>query len=206
MKVYFVRHGESVLTESKHQLPDSPLSDLGRKQAESIAKRFKTIPIDQIISSSYTRALQTAQEIEKVTAVPLLYRDLLVERKMPSTFLGKATNAPEIVPIHEMIREHFYESDWHYADEENFTDLMTRAKKALDFIHSQEKENVVVVTHGYFLTVLVFYILFGENIDLHLFKTFRDHTKNSNTGVTLCEYGNELWKLVTWNDISHLID
>jgi broad specificity phosphatase PhoE len=204
MKVYFVRHGVSTLTESKHQTPETPLSDVGIKQTIAIANRFTNIPIEVILTSSYTRALQTAQEIEKITSVSLVESDLLVERKMPSQFYGKPVHDPEIVPIHNTIRENFYNQDWHYADEENFIDLFSRAKKALSYIVSQQKEHVAVVTHGYFLTVMIFYFLFGEGINSHAFKSFRDHTANSNTGLTLCEYKDGIWKLLTWNDIAHL--
>ncbi len=204
MKVYFVRHGESELTEAKHQSPETPLSKRGNQQASFTAHRFTNIPIDLILTSSYTRALQTAQAIKEVKAVAVNQSDLLIERRMPSSFLSKSIHDPKIMPIHQTIREHFYEPGWHYADEENFTDLITRVKAALEFIHSQEKENIVVVTHGYFLTVMIYFILFEENADPQSFQSFRDHTANSNTGITLCEYIDDKWKLLTWNDIAHL--
>lgn len=204
MKAYFVRHGISTLTESKHQLPETPLSESGIKQAEAVAQRFIHIPLNIIITSSYTRALQTAQAIEKIKSVSLIQSDLFIERKMPSQFHGKSVHDPEIVPIHNTIRENFYNQDWHYADEENFADLLSRAKKALEFIISQQKENIAVVTHGYFLTVMIYYLLFGENGNSQAFKSFRDHTMNSNTGLTLCDYKDGKWKLLTWNDYAHL--
>jgi 2,3-bisphosphoglycerate-dependent phosphoglycerate mutase len=204
MKVYFVRHGESTLGEQKHQLPDSPLSEVGIKQAADIAQRFTNIPIDLILASSYTRALQTARAIEKIKGVPLIKSDLLIERKMPSLFHGKPAHDPEIVPIHQEIREHFYDPSYHYADEENFADLISRTKGAIDLVQSQQKEEIAVVTHGYFLTVMIFHILFGDNVDPQAFQLFRNHTENSNTGLTVCEVKGGNWKLLTWNDIAHL--
>lgn len=65
MKVYFVRHGESVLTEAKHQTPETPLSRRGSQQAQITAHRFTNLQIDVILTSPYTRALQTAQAIKK---------------------------------------------------------------------------------------------------------------------------------------------
>jgi 2,3-bisphosphoglycerate-dependent phosphoglycerate mutase len=204
MKVYFVRHGLSTFGEGRHQLPNTHLSDQGLQEAGAVARRFMHLPIDLILSSSYTRALQTAQEIEKIKSVPLIQSDLLIERKMPSLFLGKQVDDPEIVPIHQSMRDHFYDPQWHYSDEENFADLLSRTKAALELMLSQQKENIVVVTHGYFLTVMIYVILFGENADSQTFKSFREHTANSNTGLTLCEYENNNWKLLTWNDIAHL--
>ncbi len=204
MRVYFVRHGTSTLTEAKHQLPDTRLSELGVKQADAVSRRFAHVPIDIVLTSSYARALQTAQAIENVRRVPLVQSDLLIERKMPSQFLGRAVDDPEVTPVHQAIRKHFYDLGWHYADEENMFDLLSRARAALNLIISQEKGGVVVVTHGYFLTVLVFCILFGETADPRSFQSFRNHTSNSNAGITLCEYTDGKWRLVTWNDCSHL--
>lgn len=206
VKVYFVRHGQSTfnIEKTRHQFPQTPLSELGHKQAAAVAKRFESIPIDLVLTSSYTRALQTAQAIEAIKHVPLVKSDLLIERKMPSLFHGQLMNDPDILTIHQTIREHFSEPEWHYADEENFTDLVSRVKAVLDFTRSQNKEHIVVVTHGYFLVLLISFILFGENVTYPLFASFRDHAAYSNTGVTLCEYKKEKWKLLTWNDYAHL--
>lgn len=206
MKVYFVRHGQSELTETKHQLPKTPLSKLGMKQANAIAKRFNNLPIEVILSSVYTRAKQTAQKIYSIKNVPIIESELLIERKMPSEFYGKAVDDPSIIPIHNTIREHFYDSSWHYEQEENFYDLQKRAKDALALMTSQKKEHIAVVTHGYFLTFLLFLIILGDDADPKYFRMFRDHTANSNTGLTLCEYNKDTWKLLTWNDIAHLGD
>lgn len=204
MKVYFVRHGESELGEGYHQRPETSLGSVGKKQVRTIAQRFKNIPIDLIITSTHLRALQTAKEIEKVNSSPLILSDLLNERRMPDSFLGKSVVDKEIVDIHNVIREHFDEPGWHYAEEENFKDLISRADKVVDFILSQGKDSILVVTHGYFLTVIVYFLLSGESSNGESFKSFRKHTSNSNTGITLCEYKNSEWKLITWNDTSHL--
>ena len=204
MKVYFIRHGESVLTDKRYQPPDTPLSDLGIKQATMVAQRITHLPVELILTSTYIRALQTAQAIVKMTSVPLIKNDLLTERKMPSQFMGKFIDDPEVVPIHQTIREHFYDPQWHYAEEENFPDLLSRVKLALDLILSQKKEHIVVVTHGYFLSVLIFYVLFGDQADPPLFTAFRDHAICSNASITTCEYNNPEWKLLSWNDYAHL--
>lgn len=205
MKVYFVRHGESELNkESKHQGSITPLSKSGLNQAERVAKRFKNIPIDIIITSNYVRAVQTATEIQKVNEAEIVQSDLFVEHKLPSLFEGKPFEDEEVKRIHKSIRDNFHDPDWHYADEENFADVLARAKRSVAYIQDIKKENVVVVTHGYFLTVLIFYILFGESADSHTFRFFRKHTDYANTGITVCDYGENNWKLFTWNDIAHL--
>ncbi len=147
MKVYFVRHGQSILNETRdktatHQFPDTPLSDTGLSQASTVAQRFKSIPLDLILTSSYKRALQTAEAIEKVTSVPLIQDDLFIERKFPSSFWGKQTNDPTISIIHQQIRDNMDDPSWHHSDEENFYDLKERVKKTFVFILEQKKENI----------------------------------------------------------------
>ncbi|MDQ5954624.1 MAG: hypothetical protein QG583_552 [Patescibacteria group bacterium] len=209
MNVYFIRHGKSIYNndtfESKiHQPANTPLSEIGVDQAKALADRFSQIPLDLILCSTYPRAIQTAAEIEKMNVVPLLQSDLFIERKMPSSFDGKAVEDPEIVPIHNTIREHFDEVGFHYSDEENYHDLINRAKKALRFIISQEKENIVVVTHGYFINVLITYLLFEENSTLPILRSLIKHTDYSNTGITTCRYADNLWQVLTINDYTHL--
>lgn len=204
MRVYFVRHGSSTLTEARHQMPETELSELGLKQAHAISRRLAHVPVDTILTSTYSRARQTAQVIKNHTPASLIQTDLLIERKMPSEFLGKEVGDPEVVPVHQTIRKHFHDPGWHHTDEENAAELLSRAGAALSLIESQKGESLVVVTHGYFLIVLVFSVLFDRSPDSRLFQQFRTHVSASNAGLTLCEWVGGKWSLVTWNDCSHL--
>jgi len=204
MKIFFVRHGESIFKGVRHQLSETPLSDRGFRQANRVASFLNQIPIDLIISSTLTRSLQTAEAIKRLKKVPFTQNDLFIERKMPSLFLGKLIDDPKISEIHQEIRKHFFEPLWHYAGEENFTDLLTRVNESLEYIITQKKENVVVISHGYFMSVIFFSIVFGKAYP-QSFGHFRHHTEISNGGISLCEYKDNMWKLITLNECSHLI-
>ncbi|XKT74667.1 MAG: histidine phosphatase family protein [Patescibacteria group bacterium UBA2163] len=67
-KVYFVRHGESEHNKLKRYAGtiDSPLTDLGREQAKKTAELLKEKNITYILTSSMSRALDTASEIRKI--------------------------------------------------------------------------------------------------------------------------------------------
>ncbi len=54
MLLFYIRHGDPIYN------PDS-LTPLGHRQAESVAKRLALFGIDQIYSSTSTRAMETAQ-------------------------------------------------------------------------------------------------------------------------------------------------
>ncbi len=61
--IILIRHGESVWNRDGRiqGYQDSPLSDLGEKQARQIGKRLKQESIDHIVSSTATRAVDTCR-------------------------------------------------------------------------------------------------------------------------------------------------
>jgi broad specificity phosphatase PhoE len=59
--IYFVRHGQSEHNVSPvFQSPDSTLSEIGKKQAEAIAKRLSKLQFETLITSTFDRAKETA--------------------------------------------------------------------------------------------------------------------------------------------------
>ena len=84
MKLYLVRHGESLGNQRKaHQTPTTPLSEIGLSQAKVLAHRFSKIPIDIIFSSSYTRAQQTAEQIALINKKKIETSELFIEYEWP---------------------------------------------------------------------------------------------------------------------------
>jgi len=81
MIIYLVRHGESL---PRTMLSDEEgcrigLSDLGKIQARTTAKKLKSLGIEKIFSSPIVRASDTAKIISEVTMAPLKYLDELSE-------------------------------------------------------------------------------------------------------------------------------
>ncbi len=60
-EIWLVRHGDCY--EGMSEGPDPPLSALGRKQAELLAKRINRVEHAAVYSSPYRRALETARAI-----------------------------------------------------------------------------------------------------------------------------------------------
>jgi len=206
MKLYFVRHGETAFNALKiHQHNEVPLSPKGLQQARFVANRFRDIPLDLIISSDAIRAQQTAEEISQVTKKEIFYTPLLRERKNPTEIHGKKMDDPDVIRVKEIMRKNARLTDWHFSDEENFTDLKKRATEFFGYLSLFKEENILAVTHGRILMMIIGLIIFGNemtsNESDHVNETFR----LSNTGITLCEQEKSgLWKLITWNDHAHL--
>lgn len=208
MNIYFIRHGETEFNAKKiHQHVNAELSEVGMRQAEFVAKRLMSIPIDAIFSSDSVRALQTTDVIAKAIGKEVITSELLKEIKRPSEIVGMHQDDPVSVAIRSQIREHFLDKDWHYADEENFFDAYDRAKKALAFVQARGKENVLVVTHGVFMKLLVATLMLGEELTPQIYLAFSDFLATRNTGITWCTQDEKSkWHLVTWNDHAHLGD
>lgn len=205
MKIYFVRHGQTqynVLQE--HQPENAGLSELGKKQAEILAKRFSKIPIDIIYSSPMKRASQTAEIINESLKKKIIYSGLLNERKSPSEFLGKRTDDPEVSEINKIKNLHQDDPLWHYSDEENFLEFKERIKKFFNVLSKAKKENILVVTHGGPIRMMIF-LMMDEELTPQAYYKFSDLFDLSNTGITFCERDeNGIWMVRAYNDHSHL--
>ncbi len=60
MLLFYIRHGDPIYD------PDS-LTELGKRQAEAVAKRLALYGVDRIFSSTSNRAIQTAQPTSELT-------------------------------------------------------------------------------------------------------------------------------------------
>ena len=75
--MYLARHGQTIFnivfgkTRQDPGVEDPPLTETGHAQAHELAGLFADLQIDRIISSPYTRALQTANIVSGRLEVPL---------------------------------------------------------------------------------------------------------------------------------------
>lgn len=79
--IYITRHGQTEWNTQKrfqgHQ--DSPLTELGAKQAVWLGESLKDVPIDLICASSSPRAVSTAEIIKGDRNIPIKRSDALKE-------------------------------------------------------------------------------------------------------------------------------
>lgn len=205
MKIYLVRHGETDLNAKDiYQSPQTLLSKTGLKQSSFLANRFKKIKIDKIFSSPFERTKQTAQMIKKVTGKEIEYVNDLRELTKPSQFVGKSYTDSETERIKKEIASHMDDPLWHYSDEENFFDLVNRAKKIIKMLDDLEYADILLVTHEGFMKVLISTLIFEDIITPELFDKIYYFLRIKNTGITVLDLKNGDFKLITWNDHTHL--
>jgi len=204
-KIYLVRHGLTQGNESgAYQVPTTPLSENGIKQATSAAKQLKDVRIEKIISSDMKRASQTAEIIGTELGLPVEHLQLFREITRPGVVRGKTREDPEVKRIMEEVFNHFFDNSWKHSDEENFHDLKTRALKGLSYIESLPEDNVLIVTHGYILRMIISVMALGDKLSEQTFQHFDAFFITKNTGITIVEEDNGKYFLLTWNDHTHL--
>lgn len=161
MDVYFVRHGETILNRKRvHQSPSTPLSTVGYEQAGTVAESLRGMHPDLLITSEYTRAVETARVIGVHVGLPPQTNGLFYEIVRPSSLYGKSHFHPKTlwyICLSYMRRRN---QRWHFEDAENFSDIENRTKKAVLYLESLKGRNqsIVVVSHAIFIHCMVSYM------------------------------------------------
>ena len=204
MKLYLVRHGESK-AKGYHLDPSIELSATGIQQARNVTNRFRTIPIDIIISSNYARAQQTSEIIGNALQKKIFYTDLLTEWKIPSLLIGQKIDDPEVIRIKHVLRKNAKLKDWHYEDEENITEFKNRVIQFFDYLSLFKEENIMIVTHAGVIKMIIALITLREILTGEQFYRFDETFKTNHTGITECKRDTEgIWRVITLNDHAHL--
>lgn len=208
--IYFVRHGETEFNvQNIRQGADGSLTERGRLQALSIAKRFpkeKGHP-EIIIASPYQRTKETAEIIAKELIIKIEYSDLLIERINPSEVIGQWGGDVNVKKIIDRIDQSYHADDLRISDEENFVDLKERAKNLLTFISKRKESKIILVTHKIFLKMVVSYILYGEGLTASRYNSLSYFNPIDNGSMAICSYNphwfkKSEWKLIVWSDLS----
>ncbi len=192
MHVYFVRHGKTHLNaQNVHQSPNTPLSPQGREDVLTLAEDLRSVNPDLILSSEYTRALETARIIGLHVGLTPQVNGLFYEIMRPSKLFGKSHFHIETLWYVFLSVLNRKNSSWRYTDAENFSDIVRRAKKALAYLESLAgtHDSVVVVSHTVFINIMVAYLCKNRMLDIRdLLPTFLHIERMQNTGIIHVEY------------------
>lgn len=141
MKVYIVRHGQTVANSLKiHNTEKEELTELGIKQAGELRDKIKDIDFDIIISSPLRRAVHTA-DIININNKKIIYDDRLKERGH-----GNLTgNSDALKNRHEYWN---YNTTIQYGTSEKIKDFFNRVFCFLDELKTKEYNCVLIVAHA----------------------------------------------------------
>lgn len=168
MDVYFVRHGETECNRFHvHQSPTTPLSNRGRDQSLSVAEYLRKMNPDYLLTSDYTRAMQTAGIVGRTLGLTPEVSDLFQEMRRPAKLYGKSHFHPLSVWYVFQLLAHRGDFHYRYHDAENLMDVRRRVKDALMHLKALKKDHgsIVVVSHTIFLNLLVAYMCKNRLLD-----------------------------------------
>lgn len=147
----FLRHAESVgNAEGYFQgQADFPLTALGKRQAQALAKRWKAEKrkFDYILASPLSRTRETAEIVAKMLGMEIEYNPIWMERHngavsgLKHAEVRKAQTLPKFRTPYEQFAENG-EGDW---------ELFLRAGKALQELLLRPPARYLIVSHGAFL-------------------------------------------------------
>lgn len=207
MKIYFIRHGETIWNTVKRfqGSSNSPLTELGRNQALKLGKRLKNTNFTNFYSSPLGRTIETSQLILKDRNIKIDTIDEFKEisvgdmEGMDREFF--ASRFPtELYNLFNNPKEY----DPSKIHGESYFELIKRVENGLNKIISSHKKDdtVAIVTHGVTLKAILKIIKnlsFEEIIDVEIPK---------NTSLTIVDYNydNKKYSIDIFSDTAHLDD
>lgn len=202
-RLYLIRHGQSAGNAEGRfgGHGPTPLSELGKQQAEATAVALAKEGVNAIYSSDLFRAVQTAEPLSKLTGVPIIKNDAFRERnvgvlegltfdeskeKYPRDFYALVNRT-----VHHVI-----------SGGESYRHLLRRSTVALkEILRDHQGEKIAIFSHTGAICFLSLYML----------GAIRRDTKQtpwivtSNCGINRFEIrGRRNIRLLAINDTRHL--
>ncbi|MFA5141855.1 MAG: histidine phosphatase family protein [Candidatus Woesearchaeota archaeon] len=158
-RLYLIRHGETLENEAGIMIGTGPgnLSEKGITQTKMLADHLQKFDLNLIISSPLKRARETSEIINRSLNLPVIFSDIIVERE-----LGELSGImrSDWERLWEMQEDKI---NFRPAGGESYMDILTRVKLFLEYISGLNEENILVVTHGRFLKILLNHLK-GEDL------------------------------------------
>ena len=198
-KLIVIRHAETTWNRDKRMqgTTDTPLSDVGRAQAQALGRRLAGRDFSALYSSDLSRARDTARAIAEHTGCELVLDPRLQERRF-GIFEGLVAAEIEARYPEEHARFASRDPDYAVPGGESARSFSTRCLGCLARIAGRHRgEEIVVVTHGLVLDSLY---RAAHGLDHGVPRP----VPLINASVNLFGYGDSAWRMEVWGDISHL--
>jgi len=205
-KIYFVRHGQSTHNvDGIRRGAKTELTDLGHEQAQMVAERFKTIPIEVVLTSHFKRAHDTALAIGKVSGVDVEVITLAYERTLPDAVIGIDKKSDEAKEIVEGVEASWLGNASLPKGAESFTDIMNRIDTFMKIVAERPEESIAIASHSGFGRQLMLRALLQSSVTPEMVLNIDKYLAFSNVGITTYTIDDDgKWKLEQWNDDAHL--
>ena len=197
--VVLVRHGETTWNQARRVQGtlDSPLSPLGRRQAEAVAHTLAPEPLAFLYSSDLGRTQESAAALARITGLPVRLDPRLRERCY-GVLQGKTWPEIEIECPEAFERLNARDPEYLPPQGESASAFRERVLASVTEIARQHAgERGVIVTHGG-----VVGIMYRHTLDIAL-SAKRDYAL-LNASINRFRFVDGRWHLDTWGDVSHV--
>jgi 2,3-bisphosphoglycerate-dependent phosphoglycerate mutase len=202
-RLYLIRHGQSAGNAEGRfgGHGPTPLSELGRKQAEITGEALARENITAIFSSDLYRAVQTAEPLSRLTGLPIHTKAAFRERHVGVleglTFDESKQNHPK--DYYALVNRNFHHV---ISRGESYRQLVRRSMNELwELLRNHQGERITVFSHTGAICFMT----------LHLMGAIRRDTKQtpwlitSNCGINRFEIrGRNNIRVLALNDTRHL--
>lgn len=149
--IYMVRHAKSPFIFGQERTRG--LSEEGLMDAKKLVERFRDIHVDGIVSSPYTRAIQTVKFIAESKGLSIIeYEDL---RERPIKGLDYRISEDELL---KAIEQSFKDKDYCMTGGETTNAAQERALPVIESLLKEYEGKVIVIgTHGNIMTIIMNY-------------------------------------------------
>lgn len=203
MKIYFIRHGETVWNTLRifQGSSNSPLTETGREQAKRLGERLKNTEFTNFYSSPLGRTIETSE---------LIIGDRDIKIEFIDEFKEISVGRMEGVPRAEFEAQYpgqfhnFFHNPKDYDPipygGETFPQLIERVERGLKKITDKHGKDdiVVVVTHGMTLKG-IFKVL--KNMSL---EELGEVPVPKNTSLSIVDYTDGKYTVEVFSDTAHL--
>ena len=213
--IYFFRHAQSdgnlrhiQSTDEDIHPSEQHLTNLGIEQSQNLARRVSRLNLEIIISSTLIRARETTEILNQNKDHRVEYSDLFIEKQKPSSIIGQIRQEPRILEIEQNWSNSLFTPNTKIEDGDSYDSVLARAEQAIEFLKSKPETVLGVVTHQFFLNALIIKLILGDALTSDIYKRLQEQYWLENTGIVVLHYHPEYpytgWKLITYNDTSHL--
>lgn len=134
---YLIRH-----CKAEGQAPDAELTAEGSRQAQALADFFEDFEVDHVISSPFTRAIQSIEPLAAARNLPIQIDDRLAERVLSTSDL------PDWM---EKLEQSFVDLDLKFEGGESAKEAAERGAEVM----AEAPDNALLVTHGNMMGLLL---------------------------------------------------
>lgn len=140
-KIYIIRHCKAMGQEV-----EAALTVEGIEQAKKLAERLQQYDIKRIISSSFTRAIQTIEPFSKKVQIEIEQDERLTERILSTE------NFDDWI---EKLEQTFLDENLKYIGGESSKEAVTRIEQLIEELFDSSIEDSAIISHGNILSLLI---------------------------------------------------